>query len=127
MAQEFKDFDKMFTGRQIGLCRAQWLRGFDHQAEPITKWEIPLSTWDNDTIRNAVYFAEGFEEWQLFRVSMKGLTTEEKLYMCSQRYNGLDRQHIGDAKFAIEKCRIDNYILALKRGGLLNAKLEIVR
>jgi len=56
-------------------------------------------------------------EWQNFRLSLKGLPTTEKLQRLSQR-----RQDKMDHLCVLprqEQVRIDNYINALKRGGQL--------
>jgi hypothetical protein len=51
-------------------------------------------------------------EWQLFRLSLKGLPTDMKL--AELRRYAEDRQ--GDERMYVQ---VTNYIYALKRGGLL--------
>ena len=66
------------------------------------------------------------EKWQAFRLSLKGLTTEQKLYKLVERRQQAKRDNGGILPYA-EQIRIDNYINALKRGGQLNGHLEIVK
>lgn len=69
------------------------------------------------------------EDWQEFRVSLKGRTTLEKLYLLQNYYNeGLWRHlypncplEVGVEEWANYQIRIDNYIKALCRGGQLYA------
>lgn len=71
------------------------------------------------------------EEWQLFRVSMKGKSTAEKLRMLHEYY---DREYVNSPdpdtlpieewereKIRLQdvRIRVDNYIKALCRGGQL--------
>jgi hypothetical protein len=68
------------------------------------------------------------EEWQKFRVSMKGKTTEVKLVMLDAYWGSQHSIHavcwIGFAE-DLNSCdiciRVDNYIKALCRGGQLYA------
>jgi hypothetical protein len=57
------------------------------------------------------------EEWQRFRVSMKGKSTHEKLDMLKRYYT----THSVGGQFPSDdvKIRVDNYIKALCRGGQL--------
>jgi len=58
------------------------------------------------------------EEWQKFRVSMKGKSTRQKLDMLEQYYmDGMSRCF--DASTDDIRIRVDNYVKALCRGGLL--------
>lgn len=69
------------------------------------------------------------EMWQMFRISLKGKTTEAKLaklksYYFSHSHKldhdlGKDRIDINDCDICI---RVDNYIKALCRGGQLKPK-----
>lgn len=65
------------------------------------------------------------EEWQQFRLSLKGLSTEDKLSRLDRYWNSecasyvtFDVHDIGDCSICI---RVDNYIKALCRGGQLYA------
>ena len=63
--------------------------------------------------------------WQVFRVSMKGKSTTQKLVMLDSWCNSCIEIHGSLTR----KCdvQVGNYINALKRGGLLNDNLEVVR
>lgn len=111
MAKEFKDFDKMFSTAEIEACRNTYLVG--RSSNQYSKWHEEINVWSNAEVREAVYFAEGSHRWQLVRVSMKGLTTQEKLYMLHMYF----LKHRGEHWV---KCRVDNYIGALVRGGQLS-------
>ena len=56
--------------------------------------------------------------WQTTRISMKGISTQNKLYICEEYY----RQHAPKQSEEREvDIRIDNYLKALCRGGQLFA------
>ena len=80
------------------------------------KWTHKLDTHSPDKIRRCV----AQENWQTFRKSLKGLPTEEKL----TKLSGWLRSRRGGG---CTKTQVDNYINALKRGGQLNADLEVVK
>jgi len=131
MAKEFKEWDKKFSASQIYECQKEYLGNMaGSNSNMITKWIYAdqIRTWSNEEIRHAVYFEDGAEDWQLFRVSMKGLTTKEKLYMLGVRRDEyVNDETAGSLSFVLERCRIDNYIGALRRGGQLNEKYEVVK
>lgn len=134
VTSKFKEYETIFTKHQINVCRGAWLSGHMFQADPITSWPHDVSQWTQDFVQQCVYHVSDHMDWQLFRVSLKGLSTEEKLYCLDRRFKQLIEPIASDdpsgpewVKYKIEKCRIDNYILALKRGGQLNRKLEAVR
>lgn len=58
------------------------------------------------------------EEWQRFRLSMKGKSTQEKLDMLRSAYNRLVDADL-EVKLDRWKICIDNYIKALCRAGQL--------
>lgn len=75
-------------------------------------WERKLTVW------NIKYILECVNDdiWQAFRRSMKGVSTETKLDMLEDYV----RTHEANGTYNdVEKCRVDNYINALKRGGQL--------
>lgn len=121
MAKEFKDWDKRFSQEQIKLCRLRWLSaGFSHYDDAGFEKALDDMGYAQPSVaeaRFAVYEADGFEDWQLFRVSMKGLTTRQKIAMCRHRWNSMITCNEGDS--VIETHRIWNYLGALKRGGQL--------
>lgn len=59
--------------------------------------------------------------WQQHRLSLKGLPTDMKLDMLEEWL----RHGLGTTRD--RQIQVDNYINALKRGGQLNDKLEVVR
>lgn len=140
MAKEFKNFDKMFSRAEIHDCRNRWLYSGSSAQERngYVSWNHVTFHWSNDFIRYCVYLADDQLEWQLFRVSLKGLTTSEKLYMLDNRMQFFDANDlkevvidrdskIDSARAYRERCRIDNYIGALIRGGQLSTDLKVQR
>jgi hypothetical protein len=97
------------------------------------RWYMSVDQWPQSLIHVAVYNSEGSENWQQFRVSMKGQSTRMKLVRLRQWYidycmhlaSETDERSMMVHK--LNKCRIDNYIGALVRGGQLNSNLEVVR
>ena len=75
-------------------------------------WEHKLQVWNLNQIWCAVEDAV----WQKFRLSLKGIFTEEKLdrldtYLraaCKNNSCTVDELHLREWK---EKCRVDNYIM----------------
>jgi hypothetical protein len=61
-------------------------------------------------------------EWQSFRLTLKGLPTEQKLNMLAAWYD-----HRIDRLPRATTVQVDNYINALKRGGQLDMELKVVR
>lgn len=125
MAKEFKDWDKAFSKDEIDVCREEWLcdvmQGKDEN--DFLEWPDYIgydASYTVGQIRYAVYEADDAAEWQLFRVSMKGLRTVEKLIMLGHRWQEkCDNVFEMNAKRDLELMRIHNYIGALKRGGQL--------
>lgn len=70
--------------------------------------------------RVAIQWAINHDEWQKFRLSLKGISTEDKL----KRLDDWLVNNRGGEKTTVQ---VDNYINALKRGGQLNGRLEVVR
>jgi len=83
------------------------------------------------SIRFAVYEAPGADEWQKFRVSLKGLTTREKLYALMWYWEVHIAVGAGSHKspedWSREIIRVNNYLGALKRGGQLDSALRVVK
>lgn len=122
MAKEFKNFDKKYKkGSDSDLTSKELAI-----ASKITFWPFALDSWTIDFVRYAVYEAEGFEEWQKFRVSLKGQSTQVKLYRLEDRAIKMHELYKDNyEQERIEKCRIDNYIGALVRGGQLSTGLVV--
>ncbi len=137
MAKEFKDFDvkyKPFAGTALktierigGKVAAEYIAASDH-------WPYMdrfTEEYSMSGIRFAVYEAPGAEEWQKFRVSLKGLTTREKLY-CLLWYWDIHvvpgaGAHVTLEDWSRQVLRVNNYLGALKRGGQLNSELRVVK
>ena len=124
MAKEFKEFNKKYAH----LIRTDAAEDSTMRmaAELIKAWPHKVSQWNHDQVRFAVYIAPSADEWQQFRVSLKGQSTAMKLARLDLRYIAAEHAP-NQADWELEKIRIDNYIGALVRGGQLNSKLEIVR
>ncbi len=128
MAKEFKDFDMLY---------AKYIDSYYGDPRPlpqlyelssIGKWMFAygIQKWTNDQIRHAVYLSESANEWQKFRVSLKGQSTQVKLARLEMRYV----YKVLNASYAdreLEHCRIDNYIGALVRGGQLDKEYRILK
>lgn len=132
MVQEFKDYDKVyskFKGKFLEYERGEAFGEMMAECDRVVAWSLAVGKYSHAEIREAVYFAEGWEEWQKFRVSLKGFNTKEKLARLWYRYGYFNCAAAEQLKglAALEKLRIDNYIGALVRGGQLSTKLEVQR
>lgn len=94
-------------------------------AQATTGWNGEVLSWNKDLVLYAVYEAPGFEEWQKFRVSLKGQSTGMKLVRLQQYL--VEKLHLSAKQVEYKRCRVDNYIGALVRGGQLDSKLRIVK
>lgn len=129
MAKEFKEWDKRFSRQELESERHRWLPAhvmpsavmvFDH-------WPHEVQRWDREYVQMCVYHAADADHWQRFRVSLKGMTTREKLY-CLNEYGKMFvvKNEIWHNK-KMQMCRIDNYIGALVRGGQLDSNHRVVK
>ena len=77
-------------------------------------------------VSHAVYESDTADEWQKFRVSLKGLTTKEKMYCLIWRWihHSVDQQPMEKYR---EIIRIQNYLGALVRSGNLNSDLRVIK
>lgn len=136
MAKEFKDFDvkyKRFAGTALLKIESSGGKIANEDIASISQWAyIDQFTEDYSmsSIRFAVYHAPGAEEWQQFRVSLKGLTTREKLYALGWYWDehiapGASA-HTSHEAWSREIIRVNNYLGALKRGGQLDSNLRVV-
>ena len=129
MAKEFKDWDKAFSVGEIQYHRRLFLydRVLDVKEDvySIERWKFGYEQPDRQQVKEAVYEQPDSREWQQFRVSMKGLSTKEKLFMLEQWL--LDsRADVGVPAY-YDEVRVNNYIGALKRGGQLDNELNVRR
>jgi hypothetical protein len=85
------------------------------------QWPYEVKSLTQAEILDHVYTSG----WQSFRARLKGLPTEEKL----DRLAFWRDMEFGGPGYVRRRCevQIDNYINALKRGGFLNDKLEVVK
>lgn len=59
-------------------------------------------------------------EWQKFRMSLKGISTKEKLHKLLDYYSEPKPHENGQGpEFVLRGLRVDNYLKALARGGLI--------
>lgn len=130
MAQEFKDFDVLFKKQKrlhMLVARRNTSEVYQSTLESMQiqkRWVLTFKIWDQEWVQQCVYKEPDHEDWQLFRFSLKGLHTVEKLaLLIVYKAYAFDK----DIHQTVINCRVDNYIGALKRGGQLNDKLEIVK
>ncbi len=123
MAKEFKNWDKVFSKEEIAECRKKYI----HPTEAL-EWVKDYKQPNADEVRWAVYEGPGHREWQLFRVSLKGLSTSDKLYGLKRYFDSI-MHNLQRTEEEQQLCviRVNNYVGALRRGGLLNADFEIVK
>lgn len=119
--KKFREWEKKFSREQIREERKLWLTTVTDDI--IYKWPFEVEQWPQDRVQFAVYDASDAERWQLFRCSLKGLSTSDKLICLWSRRS----KYICTSQASIEKCRIDNYLGALVRGGLLNSEYEVIK
>lgn len=126
----FKQWEKKFSQDQIKECRSK-MRQFitDHSVacKIDNHWYFEVKQWSQDFVQDCVYRVADVALWQLLRTSMKGLTTKEKLQFLLAYYHSSITNDASREQMMIVKCRIDNYIGALRRGGQLDAEYNIVR
>lgn len=97
----------------------------------ITEWPYMhhfTETYSISLIHYAVYEAPDTEEWQKFRVSLKGLSTREKLFCLGWYWD----YHVSPSilrtyTVRFELIRVNNYLGALKRSGHLDSNLKVVK
>lgn len=116
MAKEFKEYDKLYKE-----LRGILLKG-ESTPDALTHWPYisELKKSSHQTTREAVYLTNGAEQWQQFRVSLKGFSTEIKLGRLKNRWD----QNIYNP---IEIIRINNYIDSMKRSGLINLHGQVIK
>jgi len=76
-----KDFDKMFSAQQIADCRIDYMEGSKVGVCPYRYVQPKLAD-----VNFAVYRHRTHLSWQLFRVSLKGLSTVQKLHALYKRW-----------------------------------------
>ena len=139
MAKEFKEFDKKYSKH-----KGKFLE-YESSVEDLIKesaidiaevgecWRKESDTYlgNKEKIRDAVYESESAEEWQKFRVSLKGFDTAHKLARLQYREHVMANYYtdgfIDKEEYEREEVRMDNYIGALRRGGQLDSEYRIVK
>jgi len=133
MAKEFKEFDKKFAklaGTALKTIESIKGRVPKEDIQDIEGWpyiERFTEDYSQSFIAYAVYTAPTALFWQQCRVSLKGLSTKEKLYCLTWWWD----VHVVDEKMHSNAERrmwivcINNYIGALKRGGQLDLNLKV--
>lgn len=129
MNRSFEDFNKAFSKNVIMFERDRWLYtgSTPEERDGYKRWPHHVQSWKRKQVIYAVSEHPTHRDWQKFRVAMKGTTTSQKLYMLD---NWLaSRAQEGDPDWETEIIRVDNYIGALVRGGLLSPspKYEVIR
>ena len=121
MAKEFKAYDKLYA-----KDKGKLLYAWENKLTELEQWpEVDkfkgMPKPEHAVVAYAVYEAHGFENWQRFRVSLKGFSTGMKLARLwsywtqfSLEYETLD-------------IRVWNYLDAMKRGGLLDSELRVIK
>lgn len=118
--KEFKRYNNQFRKE-----RAQLSEEDQQRAHFIQRWNWHVSSWGQNAVQVAVYSSSTALHWQKFRVSLRGLTTQEKLFLLNRRKQATNL--LDDNEAMLEAVRIDNYIGALRRGGQLDEQYRIVR
>lgn len=139
MAKEFKDWDKHYTKGQIEETRKVWRNNVARRYKEVAGISVGVNPkpwfwvycgiytiYPKEVVADAVYTSEGAPEWQRFRVALKGLETWEKLAFLEARWDIYVKDDIMSSQ-AVERIRINNYIGALRRGGQLDDKFNVVK
>lgn len=128
MAREFKLFDVRFAKLAGTALKTIEAKGGKIPREDITAcdhWPHPFlekftEAYSKNQVAYAVYTTPDADEWQRFRVSLKGLNTYEKLYALAWYWD----YNQGTSQVIV---RVNNYLGALKRSGHLNQELRVVK
>ena len=137
MAKEFKLYDKKYgkyMGTAVKSIRNE--RVVDYaEISSIQQWPYMdrfTEEYSIATIRNAVYESgNDTEVWQKFRVSLKGLSTREKLF-CLMDYWQIHVEcgpgaYVQLVQYQNHVIRVNNYLGALKRSGHLDNSLRVAK
>jgi hypothetical protein len=87
----------------------------------MNSWTHKVETYTTEEVKE---FCVNDSEWQRFRLSLKGISTQAKI----RQLNIRRESNLVDSKLSRRhQVQIDNYINALKRGGQLDLNCVIVR
>ena len=133
MSQEFKNYDKVYAeyrGRGLEYCGVKLQGTLDLIERTCNYWPYRdrfTEDYSQTSIRNAVYFALKASEWQKFRVSLKGLNTKQKIFCLVWWWDiYVDGESIATNN-QYDIIRVNNYLGALKRAGLLDSNLNVCK
>lgn len=145
MTQRFKLYDKKYSSLKNTIFENENLD--KQQLNNTSKWIYAdqIVFWTQKQIAFAVYESESADQWQQFRVSLKGNLVRMKIHRLQKRYEeinlhniykgivenigklGIHYKHELDNELVLEKIRIDNYIGALCRQRSLDENYNIVK
>ena len=136
MSQKFKDFDKQFaalkgsglqwTYENLENLPASTIHWDVHRIKTIESWKslvglgYAYEVYSQELVQRAVYDCVTAAAWQEFRVRLKGLSTQEKLYCLACWY-----KHFLGSHYDLTRVRVCNYLGALIRAGLLDEHLVV--
>lgn len=129
MTGKFKEYDKKYShlaGTALKIIENRTGYVSKRDIANYTSWNTEVwgkyETYSREKISWAVYDSVSAEEWQKWRVALKGLSTKEKLYCLSWILT-----YSEGSELKLMQIRVNNYLGALIRGGQLNLNLEVVR
>lgn len=128
MSKRFKEYDKKYKEYEATFFDYEGLswNTVHTITDEIKGWEWPIDSYTVEYTEFAVYHAATHEDWQKFRVSLKGCSTQLKILRLEKRlFRANALECIAEEK--LEHCRIANYIRALRRVGILNSSYRIVQ
>jgi hypothetical protein len=129
--KQFKDYERIHA-KLLGtakLSEAEAVKATELMQAHDYYWphKGQYQQWSQVEVIHAVYEAEDYDTWQKARVSLKGLSTVDKLYRLWEMWEVEVVHHPSVHQRLIWKCRIENYLSALIRGGQLSRELKVLR
>ncbi len=133
--KHYKDFDKKFK-EYIGSAWKQFTSLELVNIDTVIGWPYTAEYqdhYDPKYIADTCYNCSTAEDWQRFRVSLKGCTTKIKLASLQRRWDTHYKIFRGArptsyvSEWGREMCRINNYLSALRRGGFLDQQLRVIK
>lgn len=133
-AKKFKEFDQRFKQYQGKILPEERI-DFDHKAaSEFSEWPLMREFYDNkfshEEVSRAVYGTPSSINWQMFRVSLKGQSTNYKLYRLHKRYIRKVAEHVvtaNNVENELEMIRIFNYIGALRRNNAIDPAGKVIK
>jgi hypothetical protein len=136
MAKEFQQFNRKYAklaGTALKFITSVGGQIPQEDIDDLDQWdstEYPFTEdYSHEKVRYCVYEAPDADNWQMFRVSLKGLNTKEKLYALSWWI--VNASTIAHERLATNPARdlvrVNNYLGALKRSGHLDANLKVAK